>query len=289
VQLLKNSLAFYGTWRFNTVFTRALHWSLSWDISIQPNPSQPISLRSILILPTHLRLGFPSGLFLLAFPPISYMHSSSPPFVLHTPPISSLKITYMKFSLAEKFGHDYCASLALSFWLSCFSVGSAWFIGKVWIGFIELQTTEMRALSPFYTPKSSPLHMHYGSRPSLVCWQRNNNSTIVTSDRTWSIYRLTFNSSWNESSGRLTTTYCSLGTSEFSCSKRPSFSYVKARAGPHRKLSHSIVDMLCLRIDCLTTDQRTSFYCCVRVFRQSVSNRCLAMGLYITGITDIIF
>jgi hypothetical protein len=27
--------------------------------------------------------------FLLTFPPISYMHSSSPPFVLHAPPISS--------------------------------------------------------------------------------------------------------------------------------------------------------------------------------------------------------
>jgi hypothetical protein len=28
--------------------------------------------------------------FLLAFPPISYMHSSSPPFVLHALPISRL-------------------------------------------------------------------------------------------------------------------------------------------------------------------------------------------------------
>jgi hypothetical protein len=27
--------------------------------------------------------------FLLAFPPISYKHSSSPPFVLHVPPSSS--------------------------------------------------------------------------------------------------------------------------------------------------------------------------------------------------------
>jgi hypothetical protein len=36
-------------------------------------------------LSTHLRLGLHSGL-----PPISYMHSSSPTFVLHAPPISSL-------------------------------------------------------------------------------------------------------------------------------------------------------------------------------------------------------
>jgi hypothetical protein len=38
--------AFYGTQMFITVFTRALHWSLSWAISIQSTPSHPISLRS---------------------------------------------------------------------------------------------------------------------------------------------------------------------------------------------------------------------------------------------------
>jgi hypothetical protein len=48
VQPLKNFPAYYGTRRFNTVFTWALHWSLS----IQSTPSHPISLRSILILST---------------------------------------------------------------------------------------------------------------------------------------------------------------------------------------------------------------------------------------------
>jgi hypothetical protein len=37
VQLLKNFPAFYGTPRFITVFTRALHWSLS-----QINPIHPL-------------------------------------------------------------------------------------------------------------------------------------------------------------------------------------------------------------------------------------------------------
>jgi hypothetical protein len=45
---------------FNTVFTRALHWSVSWAISIQSTPSHPISLRSILILSTHLRTYYES-------------------------------------------------------------------------------------------------------------------------------------------------------------------------------------------------------------------------------------
>jgi hypothetical protein len=34
VQLFKNFPAFYGTRRFISVFTRALHWSLSCAISI---------------------------------------------------------------------------------------------------------------------------------------------------------------------------------------------------------------------------------------------------------------
>jgi hypothetical protein len=59
VQPLKNFPVFYGTRRFITAFTRALHWSLSWARSIQSPPSHPISLRSILILSTHLRLGLP--------------------------------------------------------------------------------------------------------------------------------------------------------------------------------------------------------------------------------------
>jgi hypothetical protein len=81
VQPLKNFPAFYGTRRFITAFTRALHWSLSWARSSQSISSHPISLRSILILFNNLRLGLPSGLF--------YINSSSPPFVLHALPISS--------------------------------------------------------------------------------------------------------------------------------------------------------------------------------------------------------
>jgi hypothetical protein len=68
MQLLKNFPAFYRTRRFITVFTKALPCSLSWARSIQSIPPHPISLRSILILSTHLRLGHPSGLFPSALP-----------------------------------------------------------------------------------------------------------------------------------------------------------------------------------------------------------------------------
>jgi hypothetical protein len=63
VQPLKNFSVFYETRRYDTVFTRAFHWSLSRATSIQSTPSHPISVRSLLILSTHLRLGLPSGLF----------------------------------------------------------------------------------------------------------------------------------------------------------------------------------------------------------------------------------
>jgi hypothetical protein len=43
------------------VFTRARHLSLSWAKWIQSTSPNPVSLRSILILSSHLRLGLPSG------------------------------------------------------------------------------------------------------------------------------------------------------------------------------------------------------------------------------------
>jgi hypothetical protein len=51
----------YGTRRFITVFTKARHWTLSWASWIQFAPSIPFSLRFILVLSSHLRLGFPFG------------------------------------------------------------------------------------------------------------------------------------------------------------------------------------------------------------------------------------
>jgi hypothetical protein len=78
VQLLKKFPAFYGTRRSITAFTRALHWFLTWVTSNQSFTFHSTSLRSILLLSTHVRHGLPSGLLPSAFPPISYMHFSSP-------------------------------------------------------------------------------------------------------------------------------------------------------------------------------------------------------------------
>jgi hypothetical protein len=63
VQLLKNFPEFCGTQRFITMFTRALHWSLSWARLIQSIPSHPISLKIYINIVQHLCLGLPNGLF----------------------------------------------------------------------------------------------------------------------------------------------------------------------------------------------------------------------------------
>jgi hypothetical protein len=89
VKPLKYFPAFYENRRFITAFTRALYLSLSWARSIQSIPSHPISLRSNLILSTHIRLGLPSGLFHFAFP-TNILHAFLfSPFVLHALLISS--------------------------------------------------------------------------------------------------------------------------------------------------------------------------------------------------------
>jgi len=58
----KISCFLYGTRRFMTVFKNVRHWTPSRTSWIQFVPSIPISLRSSLMLSSHLRLGLPSGL-----------------------------------------------------------------------------------------------------------------------------------------------------------------------------------------------------------------------------------
>ena len=68
LQLVKKFPAFHGTRRFITALTSVRQLSLSWASPIQSIYPYPTSLRSILILSTHLRLGLPSGLFPSSFP-----------------------------------------------------------------------------------------------------------------------------------------------------------------------------------------------------------------------------
>jgi len=67
-QLVKKFPSLYGTQNFITAFTSARHLSLPWASSIQSVSPYPTSLRSILILSSHLRLGLPSDLFRSGFP-----------------------------------------------------------------------------------------------------------------------------------------------------------------------------------------------------------------------------
>jgi hypothetical protein len=68
VQPLDSFPAFHGTWRFITAYTRALQFYLSWARPIQSKPPNPSSMRSILMLSTHLHLHLPSSLFPSGFP-----------------------------------------------------------------------------------------------------------------------------------------------------------------------------------------------------------------------------
>ena len=68
LQLVKKFPAFHGTRLFITALTTVRHLSLSWTSPIQSIYPHPTSWRSVQILPTHLRLGLPSGLLPSAFP-----------------------------------------------------------------------------------------------------------------------------------------------------------------------------------------------------------------------------
>jgi hypothetical protein len=67
-QVVKKFSAFYGNRKFITTFTKAHRRPLSWTRCMQSTTSYPISLRSILIISSHLHLGLPSGILLSDFP-----------------------------------------------------------------------------------------------------------------------------------------------------------------------------------------------------------------------------
>ena len=93
LQLVKKFPAFYGTRRLITALTSDRHLSLSWAHPIQSIYPHPTSWRSILILSTHLCLGFPSGLFPSGFPTKTIYTPPSPhPYAPHAQPISFFSI-----------------------------------------------------------------------------------------------------------------------------------------------------------------------------------------------------
>jgi len=102
-QPAKKFPAFYGTRRFIIAFTSARHLSVSWASSTQSILSHPTSRRSILILSSHLWLGLPSGLFLSGFPTKPCIRLSSPPYVLHAPPISFFSVLSPPLILGEEY------------------------------------------------------------------------------------------------------------------------------------------------------------------------------------------
>jgi len=82
-QLVKNFPAFYGTrWKF-IMFTRACHWSPLSARCIQCTTICHISLRSILILSFHPRLGLPNSIFPWGLPYQNFVWIFLP-FALHT-------------------------------------------------------------------------------------------------------------------------------------------------------------------------------------------------------------
>jgi len=77
-------------WNSKVDYDRQLY--LFWASSIQSMPPHLTSWRPIFILSSHLRLGFPSGLFPSGFPTKTLYTPLLSPYVLHAPPISFFSI-----------------------------------------------------------------------------------------------------------------------------------------------------------------------------------------------------
>jgi len=86
LKLVKECLVFYGARKFITALTSVRNMSLSSVSPIQPIYPHPTSRRSIQILSTRLRLGFPSGLLPFVFTTKNLYTTLSSPIGATLPP-----------------------------------------------------------------------------------------------------------------------------------------------------------------------------------------------------------
>jgi hypothetical protein len=91
---------------FITVFTRALHWSVSWARLIQSIPPHPTSLRSILILHFYLRIPsshFPSGFPTKTLYVFLYFHSCYKPCPPHPHSVDNSNYNWSRAKVTKIF------------------------------------------------------------------------------------------------------------------------------------------------------------------------------------------
>jgi hypothetical protein len=161
VQPLQKFPAFYVTGRFITVFTKALHGTLFWARSIHSIPSQPISLKSIIELSTHLRLGLPSCLF----------HSGLPINILYAFLFAPIRATspahliFLYFIIIIMFDENGYTLLSLR-WRTVYflyTLTYSAFITSVCAGLISIMSSDLSARNRF-------VMMWYHSSKFFPCW-----------------------------------------------------------------------------------------------------------------------
>ena len=103
--LVKKYPAFYGTLSFVTMFTTAHHLSLCWARKSSPCPSNPLPEDPFHYYPPIYAWVFHVVSFLQVSPPNPCMHLTSPPAMLHAPPISFSLIWSSKKYLARSTDH----------------------------------------------------------------------------------------------------------------------------------------------------------------------------------------
>jgi len=171
-QSFKKFPGFCGKRKFITAFTIVRHLSLFWARPIQFIPPYSTPWRPILILSSIHVWVFQVFYFPQVSPPKSWMHRSSPPYVLRSPHISLFSIWSSEQNLVRSTNHSFSLRSPLHSFVVSSLIGSNISHSTLFSNTLKLYSS-LNVRDQISHPYKKQAELHFRISRSIYVWRAN--------------------------------------------------------------------------------------------------------------------